>query len=496
MAQEQFVDEPSNSPNSLFQIGQRIQAYDDVANVWIDAIVKDISTEEASIKVGWLQAKYSAEKYDKWFVKVDWNTKIRNPYTGRPYRDNSAYNNKHINDWTCNELQQWIYTLTVNNNIKQQIVTAISEQEITGADINTIEEVSEIMDSFEIQENAAAEILSSIQNIRIQTTPNISENIIMNVFDTLFYEGQRIEIKKKTKNEYRPGIVKQVEINRIKIGYLEPRLQDEKYDKWINCNDYDTMIRQPNSDQSDSDQQNQQLENKMEELNDKIDQLENDNLKLKRQFISKEQEINILEGKFQTISSQYYDLQKKNKTAEKVYISMVTQFSKLKEENEELQKETTKLFQVVKNDRESGKANEELKEENVNLKQHIIGLRNENNILTKQNIDLNEECKELKIELKDIKQKHIELVRENSLHSDYKTWDYNTVTDWIIGLNESFIGYEKVLRRTLKEEQLSGGDLVHLDRNDLNRFGIKVFKHKQQIMEEIQKLTAQNNVPG
>eukprot|EP01084_Bolivina_argentea_P004646 8821_1 len=133
-------------------------------------------------------------------------------------------------------------------------------------------------------------------------------------------------------------------------------------------------------------------------------------------------------------------------------------------------------------------------QQNSSLKRKNDELTKQNNVLTQQNSDLNEECKELKLELEDIKHKYNTLVRQNN---DYTEWDSDDIVNWIMNLDKAFNRYESVLRKTLKDEELTGGDLMYLDKNDLNRFGIKAFKHKQWIMEEIQKLTTQqqnNNV--
>eukprot|EP01084_Bolivina_argentea_P141497 248629_1 len=44
-----------------------------------------------------------------------------------------AWDYKNIDDWTCNELQEWIIALGLSTEIEKKVVEAISEQEITGA---------------------------------------------------------------------------------------------------------------------------------------------------------------------------------------------------------------------------------------------------------------------------------------------------------------------------------------------------------------------------
>eukprot|EP01084_Bolivina_argentea_P003048 5690_1 len=49
----------------------------------------------------------------------------------------------------------------------------------------------------------------------------------------------------------------------------------------------------------------------------------------------------------------------------------------------------------------------------------ITKLKQNNSALRKQNVDLNKECKELKMELEDVQNKYNKLVQQNN---DYKTW--------------------------------------------------------------------------
>ena len=74
--------------------------------------------------------------------------------------------------------------------------------------------------------------------------------------------------------------------------------------------------------------------------------------------------------------------------------------------------------------------------------------------------------------------------------SQYEEWDSELIADWIISLHDEYKGYEEILRKNLKIEAVDGASLPDLDKGDLHRFGILQFKHKNQIMQSIKKLTS------
>eukprot|EP01084_Bolivina_argentea_P274398 467707_1 len=76
---------------------------------------------------------------------------------------------KDINKWTCNDLKQWMKSLDLNKNDKRKVVEAIGEQEVTGADFNSVEEIVDIMDALETNPNCATKIFSALQKVRNNT---------------------------------------------------------------------------------------------------------------------------------------------------------------------------------------------------------------------------------------------------------------------------------------------------------------------------------------
>jgi len=141
----------------------------------------------------------------------------------------------------------------------------------------------------------------------------------------------------------------------------------------------------------------------------------------------------------------------------------------------------------------------ELKRENGELQQiraqytivmqHNQQLENENSELKKQAADANDECEEYKSKWEALQHKYDELYTEHNMAmSNYKNWNADMITNWIISLSKDYEQYESVLRTKLNEESLDGACLVTLDKSDLDRFGVKGYKHKTGILQHIKDL--------
>ena len=157
----------------------------------------------------------------------------------------------------------------------------------------------------------------------------------------------------------------------------------------------------------------------------------------------------------------------------------------LKEQNEKLLR---KKNEVVED-------SDGLREQMEVWKKKYWQVNQENNRLKKDNGKLSEECKEFAINLKEIAGKYERLLRKVKGGVDekkYMEWDADDVTDWIVGLDVQYEKYEEVLRENLKNEEVEGGLLGELDKNDLHRLGVNVLKDKIGIMKHIQRLTRQN----
>eukprot|EP01084_Bolivina_argentea_P274395 467697_1 len=79
----------------------------------------------------------------------------------------NVWDNKHISEWTCDILTEWIQSLNLNENDKSKTVDSIMEQEVTGEDFcSSIEEANDIMDSLEVTNECAMKIFSALEVVR------------------------------------------------------------------------------------------------------------------------------------------------------------------------------------------------------------------------------------------------------------------------------------------------------------------------------------------
>merc|ERR1712154_720146 len=96
----------------------------------------------------------------------------------------------------------------------------------------------------------------------------------------------------------------------------------------------------------------------------------------------------------------------------------------------------------------------------------------------------------LKEEVKRLKMQCIDKAR-------YEQWSHEQVTEWILSLdNGRYNKYEKILRKTLKEEEVDGETLQDVDGADLKRWGITKMKDFKFLQREITKLVAGKAKPG
>ena len=153
------------------------------------------------------------------------------------------------------------------------------------------------------------------------------------------------------------------------------------------------------------------------------------------------------------------------------------EISQLKSRNQVLQKE-----------------NDSLKSDIANKTAMINSLQDEVVRLKQQNLKLNDDQKEMQMELNDIKNKYNKLLSKEKLNENkYLEWDSEHVADWILSLDDEYGVYEEVLRRNLKNESVDGTLLGDLERNDLHRFGINNLKHKIAIMKHMKRLSSQQS---
>ena len=71
----------------------------------------------------------------------------------------------------------------------------------------------------------------------------------------------------------------------------------------------------------------------------------------------------------------------------------------------------------------------------------------------------------------------------------YTEWTSSDVVKWILSLNNGlFIQYNDILNETLTEEDISGDDLMNIEKADIKRWGIIKFKHIQILYDHFQQL--------
>ena len=82
----------------------------------------------------------------------------------------------------------------------------------------------------------------------------------------------------------------------------------------------------------------------------------------------------------------------------------------------------------------------------------------------------------------------------NVLDNNFEGWGYTEIVEWIMKLeNGLFKEYENIVRQYLKNIDLKGTDLVNIEEEDINDWGIDKFKHVKLIYSHVKALT---NVEG
>eukprot|EP01083_Nonionella_stella_P254368 874145_1 len=111
-----------------------------------------------------------------------------------------------------------------------------------------------------------------------------------------------------------------------------------------------------------------------------------------------------------------------------------------------------------------------------------------------ENSELNEECKETKLELIRVKR---ELLRKGRIDTridtrNYLEWTPSQVVDWIISIqNGEYVQYEHDLRLLFAKESVNGAVLSEISKPDLKDWGIHNFSRRSNLYKQIQKLVNQ-----
>eukprot|EP01083_Nonionella_stella_P249183 861916_1 len=128
----------------------------------------------------------------------------------------------------------------------------------------------------------------------------------------------------------------------------------------------------------------------------------------------------------------------------------------------------------------------QFKEERERNQQKIQQLRQQNNVL-------NDECKEAKLELFEVKRELNELKKKNIDLSKFREWTSDEFVDWICSLEQGkYSKYEEKLRVVFIEEAISGEAIPHIEKNDWKAFGITVFMDRTNLHKHVQGLVNYN----
>ena len=202
-----------------------------------------------------------------------------------------------------------------------------------------------------------------------------------------------------------------------------------------------------------------------------------------------------MEKKYDEMETKYNEINDKYNEVEKKFNEVNNSNLKLKNEIRQnqvkLERERNDMEEIEKLKSDKTKLEKEkndIMQERDLLRKEKMEMEKKYNNVNENNIKLNEECKELQIELRDLKSKYNELKRMNIDESKFMEWDSDVIVDWIVGLNEEYKQYEKVMRVNMKKEDLDGSILEDLDKNDLHRFGVVSIKHKVGIIKQIKRI--------
>ena len=120
--------------------------------------------------------------------------------------------------------------------------------------------------------------------------------------------------------------------------------------------------------------------------------------------------------------------------------------------------------------------------------------RTANGMLKQQIEAMQEEEKQREFTVRELKEEVKRLKLQCLDESKYMEWNHEEIAAWIMGLDKGrFVKYEKMVKRTLREEEVDGSTLGVVDGADLKRWGITKFADFKHLMQQIEKLVAKNS---
>ena len=82
----------------------------------------------------------------------------------------------------------------------------------------------------------------------------------------------------------------------------------------------------------------------------------------------------------------------------------------------------------------------------------------------------------------------------NVRNEDFQSWEHLQILKWVLSLeNGVFMEYREIIENNVRDQNLRGSDLFHVEMEDINDWGINQFAHVKLLYEHIKALT---NVEG
>ena len=128
--------------------------------------------------------------------------------------------------------------------------------------------------------------------------------------------------------------------------------------------------------------------------------------------------------------------------------------------------------------------------ENVSVNESVKVIKKD---LKTQIAELQDEIKESQKRLDGLEKKFKEEEMRKLNVSEFMKWNWQQIHRWIMGLDKGkFKKYDNVLRVALREGEVVGENLLHVDRQDIRDWGIKNFMDKKSLFSHIENLERKN----
>ena len=73
--------------------------------------------------------------------------------------------------------------------------------------------------------------------------------------------------------------------------------------------------------------------------------------------------------------------------------------------------------------------------------------------------------------------------------NDFLSWDHTQIALWIFSLeNGSLLPYKEKVEQNLKDNNVTGTELLHIEMEDINAWGIDEFVHVKLVYKHIKSL--------